>query len=161
KSNGGFDPLERLARLREIFFSRPHLGGGTLEVIADSRALPGCGGYPENRTWRYDGVRFVTVNVQGSHNNERFDARSDAEALCRNAANHAWIDEAARLAQAENARALVIATQADPWVAQARGFSDLIAQVGAVARGLQRPVLFIHGDTHLYKHDTPFTDAQG
>jgi hypothetical protein len=161
KTNGGFDPLERLQRLREIFFARPHLGSGELEVASDKQVLSGCGGYPENRTWTYDRVRFATVNIQGSHNNERFDERSDAEALCRNAANGAWIEEAARLAQSENARALVIATQADPWVERARGFSELLAQIPAVARRLQRPVLFVHGDTHLYKYDTPFTDANG
>ena len=160
-SNGAMDPLERLQRLREIFFAKPHLGAGTLDVGADRDALPGCGAYPENRSWTYGGVRFVTVNVQGSHNNERFDARSDAEALCRNAANRAWIEEGARQARSENARAFVVATQADPWVAKAQGFTELVSQIGNVARRLQRPVLFIHGDTHLYKYDTPFTDREG
>jgi hypothetical protein len=30
-----------------------------------------------------------------------------------------------------------------------------------VARRLGKPVLFIHGDTHLYRADAPFLDASG
>ena len=162
KSNGGGNPLERLAKLREMFFEgRASLGQGTLETTAQTEAAPGCGAYPENRSWSYGRVRFVTVNVPGSHNNEGFDADSDAEARCRNEANARWIDQAAGVCETGGERALVIATQADPWDADVPAYRRLIAQVGEVARRLGRPVLFVHGDTHRYRFDAPFTDASG
>jgi hypothetical protein len=162
KSNGAADPLERLARLREVFFgSRGHLGGGTLQTVGEASPAPGCTAYPENRMWAHGGVRFATVNIPGPDNNEGIDAASDAEARCRNAANAAWIERAATLAAAEHSRALVIATQADPWRTRAPAFTALTAQLAAVARKLRRPVLFIHGDTHVYLYDTPFIDAAG
>jgi len=162
KTNGAGDPLERLQRLREIFFAgRASLGRSEIPTQAQDDAAPGCHAYPENRMWSYGRVRFATVNVPGSRNNEGFDAASDAEARCRNAANRRWMDRAAELAEASADRALVIATQADPWVDDVPAYRELIAHVGALAQRLHRPVLFVHGDTHRYRYDTPFRDASG
>ena len=161
-SNGRYDPLERLAKLRETFFAgRKSLGRAELDTTGEMEAAPGCTGYPENRTWSHGGVYFATVNIPGPNDNEGVDDSSDAEARCRDAANAAWIERAAALVQSENALALVIATQADPWVSKAPGFVALLAQVAAVAQRLRRPVLFVHGDTHVYRYDTPFRDASG
>jgi hypothetical protein len=111
--------------------------------------------------WAYRGVRFATINVPGPDNNEGHDARSDAEARCRNAANHAWIERALRRAQENGDHGLAIATQGDPWLTQAPAYAALKAEIASVARRFQRPVLFIHGDTHVYQWDTPFTDGAG
>jgi len=162
RSNGAMDPLERLAKLREVFFrGREHLGGGTLATEGEGSPAPGCGEYPENRLWAYGGVRFATLNIPGPDNNEGHDAASDAEARCRNAANQAWMERALRLAQDAGDRALVIATQADPWLTGASAYVALRAEIASVARRFQRPVLFVHGDTHVYRYDTPFVDAAG
>jgi len=162
KSNGADDPLERLQRLREVFFAgRSTLGRVELPTEAEDDAAPGCHAYPENRTWSFKRVRFATVNIPGSRNNEGFDAASDAEARCRNAANGRWMDRAAQLAERDGDRALVIATQADPWLSDIPAYRELVAQVGALAQRLHRPVMFVHGDTHTYRYDTPFRDASG
>jgi hypothetical protein len=162
KSNGAADPLERLVKLREVFFAgRSTLGRVELPTQAQTDAAAGCHAYPENLTWSFGRVRFATVNVPGSKNNEGFDAASDAEAVCRNAANRTWIDRAADLAERDNDRALVIATQADPWLNDIPAYRDLIAHIGDLARRLHRPVMFVHGDTHTYHYDTPFKDASG
>jgi len=161
-SNGGHDPLERLEKLREIFFAgRTHLGGGTLRTEGEGAPSKSCGEYPENRLWVYGRVRFATLNVPGPDNNEGHDAASDAEARCRNAANHAWIERALALAQQENDIALVLATQGDPWLRDVNAYAELKAEVASVARRFQKPVLFVHGDTHVYRYDTPFADSAG
>jgi hypothetical protein len=162
KTNGADDPLERLAKLREVFFEgRGSLGRTQLATEVQNTAAPGCSAYPENRIWSHGRVHFATVNVPGSKNNEGFDAASDAEAKCRNAANRKWIDHASDLAERDNDRALVIATQADPWLNDIPAYRELIAHVVSVTQRLHRPVLFIHGDTHTYKFDTPFKDSSG
>lgn len=161
-TNGGYDPLERLAKLRAVFFAgRKSLGRAELDTLGEDDAAPGCTAYPENRMWTHGGVWFATVNLPGPDDNEGVDAASDAEAHCRDAANAAWIERAARRVEKDNAHALVIATQADPWVSKAPGFVALLAQVSAVAQRLRRPVLFVHGDTHVYHYDTPFRDSTG
>jgi hypothetical protein len=159
---GSMDPLERLARLRTVFFGDGiSLGARRLATERQDQCLEppvagcGCGAYPENRSWEFHRVRFVTLNVPGSHNNVGFDAASDAEAACRDAANARWLERAAQAAGAPGVRALVIAVQANPWVGDSRGYKGLIAQLEGTAR-IGKPVLFIHGDTHTYRADYPF-----
>jgi hypothetical protein len=167
-SNGGMDPIERLARLRQIFFSDARSLGqeriptqAQTECIADAGGACACPPVPENRMWTYSSVRFVTLNFPGKGNNEGYGAENDAEARCRTEANRAWLERAVAESERDNARALVIATQANPWVGRTKAYAALVSQVEDAARRLRRPVLFVHGDTHLYRADTPFIDGSG
>lgn len=158
----GFDPLERLARLRTVFFDDDQSLGLTripLEVQKD--AAPGCSAYPENRAWTRGGVRFVTINVPGSNNNVGHDAASDREADCRFDADRRWLERAAAAAAARDTRALVIAMQANPWYTTRRVYDNLLALIERTARTLNKPVLLVHGDTHSYRVDAPFTEPTG
>jgi hypothetical protein len=165
KYMGSMDPLERLARLRQVFFTDRHsLGARRIATDAQDQCLAppvdgcGCAAYPENRAWEHAGVRFVTLNVPGSDNNVGFDAASDAEAICRNAANARWLERAVRAAEAPGTRALVIAIQGNPWDTRKPAvYREFLAQVEASAARVRKPVLFIHGDSHTYRVDTPFT----
>ena len=158
----GFDPLERLARLREVFFDDDFsLGRARMKLEVQSDDTLGCGAYPENRQWVRGGVRFVTINVPGSNNNMGFDRASDDEARCRGEANKRWLARALALSRDPPTRALVIAMQANPWRTTRKVFDDLLAEIRAVARALPKPVLLVHGDTHSYRVDAPFTDAVG
>src|SRR5262249_4116198 len=116
---GHRDSLERLAHLREVFFTAPQsLGRNRIATDMQSSAAPGCTAYPENRAWTHGGVRFVTLNIPGSHNNVGFDAASDAEARCRNDANARWLDRSVALVESAGLRALVVAIQANPWIGE-------------------------------------------
>ncbi|MGH8632674.1 MAG: hypothetical protein ACRET7_00930, partial [Burkholderiales bacterium] len=63
---GGYDPLERLAKLRELF-SRGEESLGQRRIRL-ARQLPD---YPELARWRHADVLFVTLNVPGNANNAR------------------------------------------------------------------------------------------
>lgn len=169
ESNGAADPLERLARLREMFFADAWSLGrrrlplsvqeGCLERVGTGCACPAL---PENRLWSKNGVVFVTLHVVGSNDNRGFDAANDAEQRCRSLANHRWLDRAVRLAESPGQRGLVIVAQANLWLPSAYGVYDGIrSQIAAAGRRLGRPVLYIHGETHLFKRDRPFVDAAG
>ena len=158
----GFDPLERLVRLREVFFDdSDSLGRTRMRLEVQSEDTIGCGAYPENRAWTRGGVRFVTINVPGSSNNVGFDAASDAEARCRNAANRRWVARAVTASAGPDTRALVIAMQANPWFTRKRVFDEVLAVIEQAARALRKPVLLVHGDTHNYQVDMPFLEATG
>lgn len=168
ESNGAMDPIERLARLREVFFADAFaLGRERLATRAQSECIApvlpqcGCAAHPENRLWIRSGVVFATLNVPGSENNVGYDTRDDDEAACRGEANRQWLAEAEREARAPGARALVIALQADPWATKKPVYLSLLGQVADAARRIAKPVLFVHGDTHTYRVDQPFTDARG
>src|SRR5258708_3139092 len=156
------DPLERLAKLREMFFTEPRsLGRNRIATEMQAEREGSCTAYPENRAWVRFGVRFVTLNVPGSDNNVGFDPASDAEARCRDAANRRWLERAVSASEGPDTRGLGVAIQADPWVSRKRVYDDLVAQLQAAAQRLGKPVLFVHGDTHTYMFDAPFKNASG
>lgn len=160
--NGGADALERLARLRQVFFPRPEsLGQRRLPARSQSACLAppvdgcGCGAHPENLAWSVATTAFVTLNVAGSENNRGFDRANDEEARCRDAANGRWLEAAVEAAAQAQASELVVIVQANPWWSLHRGHEAFVAQLAAAARRLQRPVLLVHGDTHTYRVDHP------
>ena len=159
------DPIERLARLRQVFFSdRFSLGATRIEMSVQDRCADPecrCAAQPENRFWSRAGVRFVTLNIPGSENNVGYDAANDAEAECRNQANAKWLEQAVRASERSETRALVIALQADPWATRKPVYKAFLQQVVDAARQLRKPVLFVHGDSHTLTIDTPFKDALG
>lgn len=168
-SNGAMAPLERLARLREIFFSDDlSLGRARLRLAVQEGCVETdgprcrCPALPENRMWVHGGVAFATIHAVGSNDNVGFDAAGDAEAQCRRAANFRWLARAFALAAGEAMRGLVVFAQADPWVpSRRRVHATLVAKLVEGAARLARPVLFVHGDTHTYRVDRPFRDAEG
>ena len=162
------NPVERIARLREVFFAdRQSLGRRRIEMLAQERCIEPsaegcrCPAHPENRFWTRSGVRFVTLNVPGSENNTGLDRANDAEARCRNEANALWLEQAVRASERSETRALVILFQANPWHSRRRAYDALLRQVQASAGRVRKPVLVVHGDTHDQRVDQPFVDALG
>jgi hypothetical protein len=163
---GGTDRIERLARLRQIFFAdRFSLGRERIELLAQDKCLEAgcpCPAHPENRFWTRAGVRFVTLHIVGSRNNYGFNAASDAEARCRDDANSAWLEQAVRASERSETRALAVFIQANPFdVRDAQVYRPFLRQLQEAARRLRKPVLLVHGDTHVQRVDTPFSDSFG
>ncbi len=169
ETSGAGDPLERLAKLREVFFADGWSLGRSRMPLARQDACAErdgvacrCPGLPENRLWTKNGVVFATLHVVGSNDNRGFDAANDAEQRCRAAAVRAWLEGAIRLAEGTDKRGLALFAQADPWVASRDGVYEAFkAQVAAGAKRLAKPVLFVHGDSHTYISDRPFRDGLG
>ncbi len=167
-SNGAADPIERLARLRQVFFPDAwSLGRERIatafqgECIESRDGACTCPAHPENRQWTRSAVRFVTLNIPGSDNNVGFDRANDEEARCRNEANRRWLERAVAERAGDDIRALVVLIQADPWATRKPVYKDFLAQLQAAAQRLRKTVLFVHGDTHTYRYDLPFLDANG
>ena len=165
---GSTDALERLAALRRVFFSEETTLGrrrfateAQRDCVRGPEAACECPRYVENRAWTLKRVRFVTLHYAGQDNNVGRGAAGDAEARCRNEANRRWLGGAFDAARAPDIAALVVFTQANPWFTPNDAFGPFIAQMAEGAAALRKPVLFVHGDTHMYRVDYPFRDAQG
>lgn len=167
-NNGGFDPLERLSALRQRFFQPGQsLGRSPIAVVNQSTVMPLHGKYVENQRWHHQGVTFATLHIVGSNNN--LEARSPtaaSEFFERDAANVAWLQATFEAAQAQQSRAVVIAFQADVFDARTpfedfpgwSGFKRSIeATLLPLAERWGKPVLVIHGDSHHFRIDQPFT----
>lgn len=167
-----FDPLERLAKLRQMFFAQPKtLGRQPFAVERQSDAMPAFKAYPENARFTRAGVLFVTLHVVGSNNNfEIRDMKAVEEFKARDEANIAWIRAAFEQARATKARGLVFMLQADPFETKMpwgdfpphSGFTASIGQtLLPLAEAWGHPVLFVHGDSHRFVLDRPFRNDRG
>jgi hypothetical protein len=159
-NNGSFDPLERLEKLRVLFFPTDRSWGKkTLPLIQQGKP------FVENVRWTYNNVAFVTAHVVGSNNNLQRDRAALEEYLARNAANLAWLSQSFAAARAENRAALVLGIQANPHFErhpdQRTGFNDFNAALEKEAIAFGRPVLLVHGDTHIFRIDQPLVSGAG
>jgi hypothetical protein len=175
------DPLERLAKLRTMFFPEgKSLGLRTLPVQSQS-ADPAHSTYRENLTWSMGGVVFATVHIVGSDDNVK---QAPEEQKARTAANVAWMQRAFTAARASGAKGLVLMTQANPgfenrwtrryaayYVRGVRGaeapakpeespYDGFLEPLIAEMQTFDKPVLFIHGDTHIYRTGFPLVNPK-
>lgn len=165
-SNGSTDPLERLAKLRELFFADGQsLGRERMPLKRQSAVFaadPVLSRYRENTMWNESGVVFATFNIQGGNDNLGFDPASDREHAERSRANVAWLKLAAEEAARDGNIALVIFMQANPGFeeppAEVRksGYAEFLKAFESTAEILRKPVLFAHGDTHTFRIDRPY-----
>ena len=150
---GSYDPLERLAKLRELFSGgEESLGRRRIRLARQSPD------YPEHARWRHGDALFVTLNVPGHDNNAR---RMPEEFRSRSAAVGEWLEQSFSLARGDRLRAVVIFMQANPWISPTGryfGFRELLATMAKETLGFDGEVLLVHGDTHRFRVDSPLHD---
>jgi len=154
-SNGAYDPLERLRRLRELFFQGTHsLGVNTLPLTRQSDVTP-AHPYPEHVRWKRGNVLFAGFNLPGGDNNV---VRMPQEHEQRDAAARDWLRQAFALARHETLSAVVVLFQANPLTESMRprrGFTEFLDLLAHETTAFGGQVLLVHGDTHHYRVDRP------
>jgi Calcineurin-like phosphoesterase len=154
---GGYDPLERLAFVRSVYFAEP---GSTLgrrpgrvafqpELVEDVR-------------WVQSRVAFATLHVVGSNNGLALWTGQPsptpaqlAEVDARVAATVAWVDETFDVAERDGLAGVVLAMQADTFPTPGTGQQAVIDRITARAASFDGEVLLVQGDTHTYLVDHP------
>jgi hypothetical protein len=173
------EPMERLTRLREMFYPVGRSLGQRTIPVENQSADAKFSKFRENLAWTVNGVTFMTMHLVGSNNNRGRTQEMDAEADERMAANIAWLKKAFADAKSRNSFGLVLITQANPgfethWTptligryfrlfpgvsppkSQAPGgFDDILNAVAAEMESYDKPTLFIHGDTHIFHVSKP------
>ena len=153
----GYEPLERLAALRAMFFrTNESLGQRAIALVRQA-------GYPENARWSHGDVTFITLHVVGSNNNRGRTPEGDAEYAARNAADIAWLREG--FAAARASRAVMIIQQANMFPdfppfpgggpKEPSGFTELRDALEREASAYRKPVVLVHGDSHFFRIDKP------
>lgn len=186
-SNGSYSSRDRLDQERKVFFSTDYsLGQRPIKqqvqhdklCLDHNNQLTGC---VENRRWIMGGVVYATLNVQGSCNNRCDTAPDDAEWAARNNANILWMQQTFDAAKTYRAAAVMFISQADPgWDqsdgtraplrdpktlaetdGQPDGFQAFLLALRDEVVGFERPVAYVHGDSHYFRIDRPLLDAKG
>ena len=175
ENNGSYNPLERLDKLREVFF--PVAGktlGGTMPVKSQN-AL----GLPENVRFTRNRVAFSVLNIQGSNNSlqpwtglgrSETTPEQRAEVKQRVDAAVGQLRDTFKDSARRNDRAVVIMTQADMFdpalLAAATadpgtmsGFREIIDTLVKETNDFDAPVYLVNGDSHVYTEDQPLGDG--
>ncbi len=190
-SNGGYDPLERLAFLRKFFFSRNTTQGpGPIRV--ERQGEPGAK-YSENSRFIYNNVLFVALNVVGSNNNlvatpeqcRKYSKRTRADCNAasaefreRSARNRQWLSQAFARARQEGLAGIAVVIQADIYfpyelgdhadrrkflqnLDDSNGFTGFFRTLVRETHRFAGQVALISGDSHYFKLDKAMFNRDG
>src|SRR3954447_10684182 len=166
-NNGGYNPLERLAKIRQLFFPEPGrtLGQDPARVISQADQ-----GIPENVRWERAGVSFAAADVAGSNNSLAPRTRKTAptpeqtaEVLARTSATVQEFHDAFATARRHHVPSVTLLIQADmfdptvadPAYADYYGFTPNVAAIAREAAAFDGPVYLFNGDSHVYEDDQP------
>ncbi|HJV92804.1 MAG TPA: metallophosphoesterase [Azonexus sp.] len=161
-SNGAYDPLERLAKLRRLFW--PDAFSLGMQKLPLERQP---GSYVEHARFRLGPVLFVTFNLPGGNNNFGMTGEASAEFQARNPIVLAWLADSFAVARRDRLAGIVLLFQANPGF---RHFSQGLAHRGyrSFLENLQREtmnfsgqVVVVHGDSHMSRIDHPLRDGHG
>jgi hypothetical protein len=168
------DPLERLAKLREVFTQgETSLGQDPLPLTRQSHN-PLYSKFRENVRWRVGSVIFVVLHIPGSNNN--FPTRLPSgvsvgnrdEYTERNDANLAWLRESFALAMQSGSPGLMLFIQANPFPftpsdSNLDGFEEFLVALEDETLKFGKPVVLAHGDSHYFRVDKPLPrpDSKG
>ncbi|MFZ1101561.1 MAG: hypothetical protein WAN86_01555 [Hyphomicrobiaceae bacterium] len=179
------DPLERLAKVRSLFYADPNRSLGARTIALESQAGDAeHNTYIENRIWSHRGVTFATLHIIGSNDNSRRTPALVAEHQTRKAANIAWLRKAFARAKADGSLGLVLISHANPgfenfWPASyigryfrmfhgtklpnpvpASAYDDYVRILAEEVESYGKPTVLFHGDTHLFRIDKPLFSAK-
>ncbi len=161
---GRYNPRERLAKLREIFFAEPSksLGKAAMPVVSQGNRSKAFAKYIENTRFWKNSVLFVQLHVVGSNNGfEATEPDAALEYFERNKANVAWLDDSVKHAVEAGGRAIVLSMQSNlydikqkfPAMPLASGHVDTVKAIERAARAFAKPMLVIQGDEHEFEID--------
>ncbi len=177
---GEYQPLERLAKLREIFYSKPGKTLGKRKKWVRTQAwLDGFEEFPENVMWSKSNVVFSAIHIVGSDNGlKAFDANGsavrtvadDEEVARRTEAAIYWLHKAFDQAERRNAAGVFIMIHANPdleklYLESAErdengrllrtGFREFLIEFATRSKEFGKPVIMAHGDSHYFRLDKP------
>jgi hypothetical protein len=168
RNNGAYDPLERLDKLRSMFFNgETSLGQKTIALERQS-SNPAFAIYRENVRWRAAGALFVGLNIPGSNNNLHGATNGKgpvSEFIERGQANRVWLAQSFALARSEKLAGILIVIQANPELEAASaghpkpGYADFITQLREETLTFEGQVVLVHGDSHHQQINQPLLNS--
>ena len=163
---GQFKPLERLAKLRSLFYPEPGLSLGKNPMPLKTQAEdPAMAEFPENVLWVENEIVFASVHIVGSKNGMAdFAGRTqedDAEVARRTDAAIEWIRMAFEEAEQLNSPGIFFMIHANPGFSAApefEAFQSFLNVLTEETLNFGKPVVLAHGDSHYFRIDKPLID---
>ena len=112
-SAGRSAALERLNRLRELFFADAATLGARKMPLTRLSASPKFRSYAENAHWQVGDVLYATINLPANNNHYRPEAGRNSEYEDRLVANRVWLNRLFTLAKRTKLAGLVLFSEGD------------------------------------------------
>lgn len=148
--------VERLNRLRELFFADEFsFGASKIPLVRQSSAAK-FRNYAENARWEIGDILFATINLPANNNHYRIEAGRNSEFEDRLIANRDWLHRIFAIARHRKMAGIVLFSDGDPLAApgllarlnpggKRDGFAEVRQQINALAGKFPGKVLVIHG----------------
>src|SRR5471032_646584 len=124
-SAGRSGAIERLNRLREVFFTDGQSLGARHVAVTRLSATAKFRSYAEYAHWQVGSVLFATINLPAPNNHYRPEAGRNSEYEDRLVANRAWLHRLFTLAGQQKLDGLVLFSDGDVGLQKEEGFSLL------------------------------------
>jgi len=112
-SAGKRNPIERLNRMRELFFGEPRSLGQDKLAVTRLSTSPRFRSYAENGHWEIGKVLYATINLPANNNHFLLDAGRNNEFEDRLVANRFWLNRLFSLARTDKVEAIVLFSEGD------------------------------------------------
>lgn len=112
-SAGRSDAIERLNRLRELFYTEPDSLGARKLALTRQSMSPRWRSYAENAHWSVGKVLYATVNMPADNNHYLNAAGRNSEYEDRLVANRYWLNRLFGIARRDKLEAVVLFSEGD------------------------------------------------
>lgn len=158
-SAGRSNAIERLNRLRELFYGDAGSLGARRIQLTRLSSTAKFRSYAENAHWEYGKVLFATVNLPANNNHYRPEAGRNSEYEDRLVANRAWLHRLFTLAARQKMQGLVLFSDGDVGLQAEEGFS-LLPSFQSKQDGFAEPRRQIQAMADKFKGKILLIDAQ-
>jgi hypothetical protein len=126
-SDGRSSAIERLNRIRELYYSDNESLGMKHITVSRQSAIPKFRSYAENMHWERDRVLFATINLPAKNNHFRMEAGRNSEYEDRMVANRAWLQRLFTWAKRRKLEAIVLVSDGRIGAHVEQGFFSRLA----------------------------------
>jgi len=156
RDNGRPAAMERLTRVRDLYFQDEMSFGDTRLILTRESTTTKFRSYAENARWDMGNVVFATVNLPAPNNHYLTDAGRNGEFEDRLIANRYWLERLFTFAAREKRAGIVLFSDGNPALHSGRnsvrspdgvrdGFFEVRRQIIKLAAAFHGRVLVVHG----------------
>lgn len=155
--------IERLNRVRELFFQDEFSFGASKIPVLRQSITPKFRAYTENARWEVGSILFATINLPSGNNHFLPDGGRNSEFEDRLIANRDWLQRLFTFATSKKLKGIVLFCDANPLTlphqrpflfrGQRDGFSEIRQRLTTLTADFPGKVLLVHSES------TPRTDT--
>ena len=156
RENGRPAAMERLTRVRDVYFQDEMSFGDTRLILTRQSTTTKFRSYAENARWEMGDIVFATINLPAPNNHYLTDAGRNGEFEDRLIANRYWLERVFTFAAREKRSGIVLFCDGNPALHSGRtsargpdgardGFVEIRRQIVKHAATFSGKVLVVHG----------------